>query len=412
MNCGVGTPVTDSLSEWFSFIGLGGDQPHKEDSMDRTDRTPETAYFDHDDDDDDDDDDINETGAASRIISKQLSFIQCIPTISAAVSATTTTPKLFHRQCNPTTCRMTSGMCVDCAQCLNHCVCGDNANLLPATCDTPDCNPIICSDCMRCHTHCTCYCDPNLLRGDDNDTTNSRISFDPPSIDNKPPHQSSIRIKKVVLEKKDSSTNPRKTKTKANTKNKDKNNQHLDLSRRTHSLLSDHDDDENEENGKNDSINSRRFTDTSTNETQTKKKKDNDNNDTDSTNDRMANTRIVSIGGRNIVSDEKEEEEEDVFDDCEEIDEVYAEIEIPAEGTMSSIRATSPITTFDFSTTSTNNSLSPTRASASTSPRNNLVGRATSASTTAPTRNNNLGGRKRSWLPHLNRRRSITSSRK
>lgn len=408
MNCGVGTPVADSLSEWFSFIGLGGDQSQKEDNMDRTDRTPETAYFDHDDDDDDDDD-INEIGTSSSMISKQLSFIQCLP-LSAAVSASTTKPKLFHRQCNPTTCRMTSGMCVDCAQCLNHCVCGDNAKLLPATCDTPDCNPIICSDCMRCTTHCTCYCDPNLLRGDDNDTTNSRISFDPPSIDNKPPHQSSIRIKKVVVEKKDSSTNP-KTKTKANTKKKEKNNQHLDLSRRTHSLLSD--DDENEENGKNDPINSRRFTDTSTNETQTKKKKIDNDNDTGSTNDRMANTRIVSIGGRNIVSEEGEveEEEEDVFGDCDEIDEVYAEIEIPAEGTMSSIRATSPITTFDFSTTSTNNSISPTRASASTSPRNNLVGRAPAASTTAPTRNNLLAGRKRSWLPHLNRRRSITSSR-
>ena len=57
MNCGVGTPVADSLSEWFSFIGLGEDPPQKEDNMDRTDRTPETAYFDHDDDDDDDDDD-------------------------------------------------------------------------------------------------------------------------------------------------------------------------------------------------------------------------------------------------------------------------------------------------------------------------------------------------------------------
>ncbi|OEU09330.1 hypothetical protein FRACYDRAFT_264335 [Fragilariopsis cylindrus CCMP1102] len=281
---------------------------------------------------------------------------------SLTAAASTTTPKLFHRQCNPTTCRMTSGMCVDCAQCLNHCVCGDNAKLLPATCDTPDCNPIICSDCMRCTTHCTCYCDPNLLRGNDNDTTNKKQSTSRP-------------IKKNTC------------------------------------LLSD-DDDENEENGKNDPINSRRFTDTSTNETQTKKKKDNDNNDTDSSNDRMANTRIVSIGGRNIVSKE-EEEEDDVFGDCDEIDEVYAEIEIPAAGTMSSIRATSPITTFDFSVaTSTNNSISPTRASASTSPRNNLVGRTASAASITAPRNNNLGGgRKRSWLPHLNRRRSITSSR-
>jgi hypothetical protein len=382
MDCGVGsTPVADSLSEWFSFIGLGGDQPQKED-MDRTDRTPETVYF-----DDDDDHDINETTTSS-IISKQLSFIQCIP-----ISATLTKPK-FHRQCNPTTCRMTSGMCVDCAQCLNHCVCGDNAKLLPATCDTPECNPIICSDCMRCNTHCTCYCDPNLLRNEDDN--NSLISFDPPSITNKLPHQSSIKIKKVV-EKKDNNNN--NLKTKADTKNK--KNQHLDLSRRTHSLLS-NDDDEDEENGKNGPINSRRFTDT--NETHTKNKSytgtDTDNNNNNNNNNRMANTRIVSIGGRNIVSDEEQEEVEEeetsnVFGGCDDIDEVYAEIEIPAEGTMSSsITTTSPITTFDISTsTTTTNSISPTRASASTAPRNNL------------------GGRKRSWLPHLNRRRSITSSR-
>jgi hypothetical protein len=370
MNCGVGTPTADSLSEWFSFIGLGGDQ-QKED-IDRTGRTPatvDTLYF-----DDDDDDDINETTASS-IISKQLSFIQCIP-----ISAASSRPK-FHRQCNPTTCRMTSGMCVDCAQCLNHCVCGDNAKLLPATCDTPECNPIICSHCMRCSTHCTCHCDPNLLRSEDDDN-NSLISFDPPSITNKPPHQSSIKIKKVVEKKDSNNNNP--------TKSKIKTQQHLELSRRTHSMLSD-DDDEDEENDKNGPINSRRFTDT--NETYTKKKSytDTDNN----SNDRMANIRIVSIGGRNIVSNEEEEEEveeeetSNIFGGCDDIDEIYAEIEIQKEETMSSMRTTSPITTYDFSTST--NSISPTRASASTAPRNNL-------------------GRKRSWLPHLNRRRSITTS--
>jgi hypothetical protein len=386
MSCGVGTPTADSLSEWFSFIGLGGDQHQKGgDNMDsRTDRTPETvvdtmSFTDHDDDDDDDD--INETTAS--IISKQLSFIQCIPVSSAAASSK---PK-FHRQCNPTTCRMTSGMCVDCAQCLNHCVCGDNAKLLPSTCDTPDCSPIVCSDCMRCNTHCTCYCDPNLLRGGegDGDGNNSLscISFDPPSITNKPPHQSSIKIKKVVdnEKKKDNKNNP-----KANKKNKNK--QDLELSRRTHSMLSDDDDDddddeedEDEENGKNGPINSRHFTDTSTNETQSR--------------DRMANTRIVSIGGRNIET-EVEEQESNIFggcDDTDDNDDIYAEIEISNE-TMSSMSRTSPITTFDFSTNSV--SISPTRASASTAPRNNT----------------SLGGvgRKRSWLPHLNRRRSTTNT--
>jgi hypothetical protein len=384
MNCGVGTPTADSLSEWFSFIGLGGDQHQKGgDNMDsRTDRTPETvvdtmSFTDHDNDDDDDD--INETTAS--IISKQLSFIQCIPVSSAAASSK---PK-FHRQCNPTTCRMTSGMCVDCAQCLNHCVCGDNAKLLPSTCDTPDCSPIVCSDCMRCNTHCTCYCDPNLLRGGegDGDGNNSLscISFDPPSITNKPPHQSSIKIKKVVdNEKKKDNKN---AKTKPNTKN---NKQDLELSRRTHSMLSDDDDDE--ENGKNGPINSRRFTDTSTNETQSR--------------DRMTNTRIVSIGGRNIETEVEEQEEvveeqeSNIFggcDDTDDIDDIYAEIEISNE-TMSSMSRTSPITTFDFSTNSV--SISPTRASASTAPRNNT----------------SLGGvgRKRSWLPHLNRRRSTTNT--
>jgi hypothetical protein len=67
-------------------------------------------------------------------------------------------------QCNPTTCTLSSGVCVDCTRCFNHCQCDggggsggmDGSSILPTTCDTPSCYRRMCSYCLRCANHCVC----------------------------------------------------------------------------------------------------------------------------------------------------------------------------------------------------------------------------------------------------------------
>lgn len=59
--------------------------------------------------------------------------------------------------CDHGQCRMVYGVCCDCCRCLKHCKCGD-LNVLPPTCDTPDCSERVCPQCMRCNHHCLCRC--------------------------------------------------------------------------------------------------------------------------------------------------------------------------------------------------------------------------------------------------------------
>jgi len=279
---GVRTPESRSLSDWFSFIGLGSERQQQQQQKGvssnhyycgsneigtvGTNRTPETInlnesidmYYDgfggddgdRDDVDTDNNDNVSKVSEVeSSISSKQLSYVQCAgqPRISNSKKQS------FHRRCHPSTCRMTSGMCVDCAHCFKHCVCGDEGKLLlPVTCDTPDCSHIVCTDCMRCHTHCTCYdSDPihrNLLRGDDE---KSLVAFSPPSIIGTPTtrhrHQSLLNMEIRKKERVGTQKNPKKTPTAAVVLVQ----QQFELSRRTHSLLSDDDDDDDDDDNNN-----------------------------------------------------------------------------------------------------------------------------------------------------------------
>jgi len=82
-------------------------------------------------------------------------------------------PSNVHRQqrespedattgCNPEVCRMTSGICVDCTRCWQHCTCVVSrrkemvAPFRTFACNPTVCRPIVCGDCSRCIDHCTC----------------------------------------------------------------------------------------------------------------------------------------------------------------------------------------------------------------------------------------------------------------
>lgn len=157
MNCGAGlpSPTSDSLNDLFSFIGLGNKKQPS---------TPSTVGLKDDDDNSttlhEDDEDIGDDGTLGAI--RQLNYAPCLPAgCTPAGAANGARLVVQFTRCNPTTCKMISGMCVDCAYCLNHCVCGDseNAGFLPAVCGkAPDCSPVVCGDCLRCENHCVCHC--------------------------------------------------------------------------------------------------------------------------------------------------------------------------------------------------------------------------------------------------------------
>jgi len=402
MNCGVGsvgvggvvgTLDSHSLSDWFSFIGLGSErreqQQQKEVSYNNNycgssgigniGRTPETINesidmhnddfdsddFDGDDGDDDNgnDENINKVSRVESIISKQLSYVQCGKPISNSKK------QKFHRRCNPSTCRMTSGMCVDCVRCLKHCVCGDEAKLLPLKCDTPECSHIVCTDCIRCQTHCTCYSDPinmNLLRDE-----NSLVAFSPPSISTPTRHRHQSLFKMKMRKKERVGTKiPKKTTTAVLLQ------QQLELSRRTHSLLSNDDEDEDDHSDDN-------CVTTTGNGIHTKN------------NNRVSSyIRFLSEDENNIDTNSNKFGSTGFHDDVDDDDndnDTYAEIIVA----RNKITRTSPITTYEGDSVAC-----PTRASASTAPHRNNHNRRTTSTTRTTS----------SWL-HIgnrNRRRSST----
>ena len=60
--------------------------------------------------------------------------------------------------CDPMLCRMTSGVCVDCSRCSNHCTCDSTkTRTQPSSeCDPTRCRQLICGDCSKCTKHCIC----------------------------------------------------------------------------------------------------------------------------------------------------------------------------------------------------------------------------------------------------------------
>eukprot|EP00536_Pseudo-nitzschia_multiseries_P012341 jgi/Psemu1/31754/gm1.31754_g len=140
--CGLGcqSPTGEALNDWLCFIGLRNEPKTG---------TPSTAGL--YDDDDDDDDGIVENHDNNSSYSHGLESSRKTLNYSYAETGA-----------------RSSGRCVDCARQFRHCTCGDNdadanngknannANRLPATCDTPECSQRVCSDCMRCQHHCTC----------------------------------------------------------------------------------------------------------------------------------------------------------------------------------------------------------------------------------------------------------------
>jgi hypothetical protein len=57
--------------------------------------------------------------------------------------------------CDITSCRMSSGICVDCTKCAKHCTCDEEPSK-PLLCDPNTCKQLICGDCSRCTRHCEC----------------------------------------------------------------------------------------------------------------------------------------------------------------------------------------------------------------------------------------------------------------
>lgn len=175
MSCGVGADTT--ISAWLSFIGLGTEE-QKESNNTQTDDSDNT-----DDDDDDCDDDTVYAETSYSVIGTNLTkYAHCMPVVvkGSTKKRNMTTKKkkeYFRRRCTPTTCRMTSGMCVDCANCLDHCICGDeNINIRSSNTN----NSLL------------------LLGNDNSSSSSNRIMFSPPSLSTTPiPHRSSIKIKQV-----------------------------------------------------------------------------------------------------------------------------------------------------------------------------------------------------------------------
>ena len=72
-------------------------------------------------------------------------------------------PEPAHASCDPSICRMTSGICVDCAYCSRHCRCVAAETQVPFrvfVCTPATCQGLFCSKCHKCTEHCNCNKSP------------------------------------------------------------------------------------------------------------------------------------------------------------------------------------------------------------------------------------------------------------
>ena len=105
MDCGVEVTLNDLLS----CIGLGNKLEAG---------TPSTVGL-----------NVDENASRDAILksaTKTLTYGICLPSSSSPSKGNTVKKELKFVGCNPQTCRMTSGICIDCTHCHIHCVCGNN----------------------------------------------------------------------------------------------------------------------------------------------------------------------------------------------------------------------------------------------------------------------------------------------